>query len=241
MKGQEVRAFGLVEYENPEEDYGVSRASARVKIANGEFSLLLDMRGEEMARTMDGKSIEFRGILTGEATYDMTATLSSMTSGTISKVSRVPEIKVEEFKSPAAQEKAAVPLVDNGDGTITDNKTGLVWQKGDDGHARTWNEAMKYARSMSLAGQTDWRLPSRDELVSLWQDAGRKKKLRKTYFPGMKSSAYWASTPDKEDWAGVVGFDASPNPMAFNDTQPKSDSYYARCVRSGNGTGRPVK
>lgn len=50
-------------------------------------------------------------------------------------------------------------FVDNGDGTITDTKTKLMWQKNDDGKKRTWKEVQDYVRTLRLAGHTDWRLP----------------------------------------------------------------------------------
>lgn len=58
-------------------------------------------------------------------------------------------------------------LVDNGDGTITDNATGLMWQQTDDGEARDWQEALAYAESSTQAGYSDWRLPNAKELQSI--------------------------------------------------------------------------
>ncbi len=56
--------------------------------------------------------------------------------------------------------------IDNGDGTITDNVTGLIWEK-DMGTKITFNEAMTKAENSSLGGYTDWRVPSIKELYSL--------------------------------------------------------------------------
>ncbi len=58
-------------------------------------------------------------------------------------------------------------FVDNGDGTITDNATGLMWQQADDGQSRDWENALSYAESLTLAGHSDWRLPNAKELQSL--------------------------------------------------------------------------
>ncbi len=55
---------------------------------------------------------------------------------------------------------------DNGDGTITDNVTGLIWQK-DPGEKMTWAEAVEAAEDFELAGYDDWRLPTIKELYSL--------------------------------------------------------------------------
>lgn len=58
-------------------------------------------------------------------------------------------------------------FVDNGDGTITDNATGLMWQQDDDGTARDWEESLEYAEGLELAGHDGWRLPSSKELQGI--------------------------------------------------------------------------
>ncbi len=58
-------------------------------------------------------------------------------------------------------------LVDNGDGTVSDLATGLMWQKADDGVARDWEAALIYAEEQSIAGYSDWRLPNIKELQSI--------------------------------------------------------------------------
>jgi hypothetical protein len=56
---------------------------------------------------------------------------------------------------------------DNGDGTITDTATGLMWQQDDDGIGRDWPSALAYAEDLELAGYRDWRLPNIKELQSI--------------------------------------------------------------------------
>ena len=58
-------------------------------------------------------------------------------------------------------------FVDNGDGTITDNATGLMWQQADDGNSRDWENSLYYAENLTLAGYSDWRLPNAKELQSI--------------------------------------------------------------------------
>jgi hypothetical protein len=58
-------------------------------------------------------------------------------------------------------------FVDNGDGTITDNATGLMWQQADDGTTRDWENALSYSESLTLGGHNDWRLPNAKELHSI--------------------------------------------------------------------------
>jgi hypothetical protein len=58
-------------------------------------------------------------------------------------------------------------FVDNGDGTITDRATGLMWAKADSGKTLNWEQALAYAEEFELAGHDDWRLPNAKELQSL--------------------------------------------------------------------------
>lgn len=58
-------------------------------------------------------------------------------------------------------------FVDNGDGTISDHATGLMWQKGDSGTTNNWEQALAYAEGLELAGYRDWRLPNAKELQSI--------------------------------------------------------------------------
>ncbi|MCI5191561.1 MAG: DUF1566 domain-containing protein [Candidatus Electrothrix sp. AU1_5] len=62
---------------------------------------------------------------------------------------------------------------DNNDGTVTDNVTGLVWQK-NVGEKMTWSAANALASTLNLAGYNDWRLPTIKELYSLILFTGAK-------------------------------------------------------------------
>ena len=55
----------------------------------------------------------------------------------------------------------------NGDGTVTDHATGLMWQQADSGSGMDWEDALAYAAGSTLAGHDDWRLPNIKELQSL--------------------------------------------------------------------------
>ena len=56
--------------------------------------------------------------------------------------------------------------------TVTDLNSRLIWQRTDDGVQRTWANAVTYCEALALGGFSDWRLPSRHELVSI-ADYGR--------------------------------------------------------------------
>ena len=82
-------------------------------------------------------------------------------------------------------------LIENGDGTVTDTKTGLMWKQQSeknnefDDHAGvfSWVSAINRAASSSYAGHTDWRVPNSKELLSLveWRCAFPAINLQ--YFP----------------------------------------------------------
>jgi len=58
-------------------------------------------------------------------------------------------------------------FTDNGDGTITDNATGLMWMQDDNGEGVLWQESLSYAEGMEYAGYSDWRMPDAKELQSI--------------------------------------------------------------------------
>jgi len=58
---------------------------------------------------------------------------------------------------------AAGRFVDNGDGTVTDTRRKVMWQKGDSGKEVTFAEAQEYCKNLRLGGHADWRLPKPDE------------------------------------------------------------------------------
>jgi hypothetical protein len=59
---------------------------------------------------------------------------------------------------------------DNGDGTITDRATGLMWARGDSGQGMNWQDALAWVQKKNaekLLSHDDWRLPSVKELQSI--------------------------------------------------------------------------
>ena len=66
-------------------------------------------------------------------------------------------------------------FVGNGDGTVTDTKTGLMWAAKDNGIPISWIDALSYCQNYSSGGHTDWRMPALAELESLY-DPGTKNK-----------------------------------------------------------------
>lgn len=58
-------------------------------------------------------------------------------------------------------------------GYWVDPSTGLMWPAKDSGKDMTWHQAEKYCRNLRLAGYSDWRLPTIDELASLVDTSSR--------------------------------------------------------------------
>jgi len=56
---------------------------------------------------------------------------------------------------------------DNGDGTVTDNVTGLMWAK-DPSPRLPWIEALGYCAALDLGGYEDWRMSNIVELLTLY-------------------------------------------------------------------------
>ncbi len=97
-------------------------------------------------------------------------------------------------------------FTDNGNGTITDNGTGLMWQKCQlglsgssctNGSATicTWQQALDKAYSNTIAGYNDWRLPNHKELLSIVEQRCFNPLINTTYFPNTSSLNFWSTSP----------------------------------------------
>ncbi|QQS55816.1 MAG: DUF1566 domain-containing protein [Candidatus Competibacteraceae bacterium] len=130
--------------------------------------------------------------------------------------------------APAPQTRPTETLMagryrDNGDGTVTDVKTGLQWmrfslgQKWKDGTCMgeakqyPWREALDAAEALNCqggyAGCLDWRLPTKKELQTLV--AGKSSPtIDRAAFPNTLGWWYWSSSSDAGDphYALVVDF-----------------------------------
>ncbi|MGD8368718.1 MAG: DUF1566 domain-containing protein [Desulfobacterales bacterium] len=101
--------------------------------------------------------------------------------------------------------KAAAPLPekrfqDNGDGTITDAATGLMWPKNgwrlDLLSALPWEEAVERIAAFRLAGHGDWRMPSLEEWLSLIDEKNRNPALvsPNPFVNIISHMPYWSAT-----------------------------------------------
>ncbi len=121
---------------------------------------------------------------------------------------------------------------DNGDGTATDTRTGLLWARGSSG-PMTWAAALAHCEALDLAGYDDWRLPTARELASLIDPARHEPAIDSTVFPDThyaEPDAYVSST-------SVVGGSHDAWAAYFNcggiSQYYKSYGFYVRAVRGG--------
>ena len=140
-------------------------------------------------------------------------------------------------------------FTDNGDGTITDSTTGLVWDKCSRGQVwdntippgtctgtastHDWAAALAeatVANAASHRGQADWRLPNRTELESLVKIDAFNPAIDGTHFPATPSDWYWTSTTYAPNPAGAwyVNFNDG-----FTGLGNKVGTGHVRLVRSG--------
>ena len=134
---------------------------------------------------------------------------------------------------------ATAALVDNGDETVTDTETGLIWQKATALGTYTWQQALAYAEGLSIGGHSDWRLPNRNELQTLVDYSRYNPAIDPLLEADTMLSSYWSSTTfayyTYHAWS--VGF----NYAGYVFNHDKSNSYYVRAVRAGqSGSFEPL-
>ncbi|MEI8174096.1 MAG: DUF1566 domain-containing protein [Deltaproteobacteria bacterium] len=87
---------------------------------------------------------------------------------------------------------------DNGDGTVTDTQTGMMWVRNANRAYRSmnWEDAMKYTEEMNLQGNQDWRLPSKAEFQDLIDKEGVEVALPSghPFKDVVKFGDYWTSS-----------------------------------------------
>jgi hypothetical protein len=133
-------------------------------------------------------------------------------------------------------------FTDNGDGTVTDNLTSLIWLKDPNCFGqRIWTDALNDSNSLasgscgltdnSAAG--DWRLPNVYEIQSL-VDYGNSNPSLSSQHPSYNdvlSSNYWSSTTQASDILKAWSITFHNGPLGI---RVKTDSHYVWPVRGGN-------
>ncbi len=146
-----------------------------------------------------------------------------------------------------ADQKKGFPLdgqrfTDNGNNTVTDNATGLIWIKDHTavsaggyalGSAFSWEKAFLAVEAINqekYSGYSDWRLPNVKELQSIVDYGSFEPAINSAFFPNTKSEFYWTSTtygPNPEA-AWAVSFN---NGYVDGDLHRKTQENFIRPVR----------
>ncbi len=148
---------------------------------------------------------------------------------------------------------------DNGDGTVSDLVTGLMWEKTPDFVKRGQDDAERHATKLVLAGHGDWRVPTIKELFSIADFRGN----MHTRTPYVDTEVFDFVYPDATEGEGgrvgmrdmdaqyassthylgiTMGRDKSAFGFNFADGRIKSyplhAKRYVRCVRGSTAYGR---
>ncbi|MBF0103101.1 MAG: DUF1566 domain-containing protein [Desulfobacterales bacterium] len=113
--------------------------------------------------------------------------------------------------------------------TLYDLNTKLLWVKSDDGIQKNWNDAVSYCNELTQSGYSDWRLPSRFELLSITNYGKYAPAINTSVFPHCFSEGYWTITPSaiQSEYVWYVDFESGKAERIH-----KKNMYYVRCVRS---------
>ncbi len=126
----------------------------------------------------------------------------------------------------------------NGNGTVTDSQTGLMWKQCSEGQSEPtcsgmpsllrWAESQTVAADSEFADFDDWRLPTVEELESLVETACQKPAINESQFANTYSGGYWTSSshPMDKDYYWYVDFR-----LGKRDFNGKSTNYGIRLVR----------
>ena len=125
-------------------------------------------------------------------------------------------------------------MIDNDDGTITDSATELMWERAGSDTKYNHDAAVARCGDLTLAGHTDWRLPTIRELISIVDYERRNLAIH----PAFKTAArfYWSATTFAmfPDFAWYVDFF-----NGFVGSGNKDFDFYVRAVRTGSSKEKP--
>ena len=133
----------------------------------------------------------------------------------------------------------AARFIDNGDRTVTDTATGLMWakcaicQRGEfcKGMARQMplKQAIIAAKKSRLGNYCDWRIPDSQELSSLIlepiEDAYPNPLIDTNYFPNTPATEFWSSTVERDSILGICFL------LGVSEPWDRSEKLAVRLVR----------
>ena len=143
---------------------------------------------------------------------------------------------VRAVRSTVPPQTISGRYTDNGNGTVTDNLTELVWQQTPNPDAINWEDALVYAENLSLGGKDDWRMPNIKEIQSINDESLINPSVDQKFFPEIGIKKYWSSTslPNQTTKAWYLY-----TQFGITTYDTKTLENYLICVRgnTGNTTG----
>lgn len=128
-------------------------------------------------------------------------------------------------------------LVDNRDGTVTDQRTGLVWQKAPLAKDMTWEQALAHCASLPPSKAGRWRLPNVKELRSLSDDEKSEPSVDTKLIPGLRAGPHWSSTSQVNRPARAWYVDFESGLVTYED---KTTALSVIAVSGGQAAARPL-
>ena len=135
---------------------------------------------------------------------------------------------VRAVRTNNAASANAIHFNNNGDGTITDNKTGLIWQQTPTTNQMTWEEALIYASTLTAGGKSGWRMPNIKELQSLNDEKLFKPSFDKNYYPTIAAANFWSSTSMQNTSSKAWDINVDYGIVSYNEKTVKE---YVICVK----------
>ena len=143
-------------------------------------------------------------------------------------------VRGDEYGTVSAENYTSVEK--NGEEMIKDSSTDLFWQK-DSGTVENWKDALAYCENLNYAGHDDWRLPNRNELLTLvdytkvpvTESFDPETESAASLFPGMTSAVFASSTPVL-GYGGTYGYWGIDMSTGIAETSYEGGE--VRCVRS---------
>ncbi|WP_417275515.1 DUF1566 domain-containing protein [Celeribacter halophilus] len=103
----------------------------------------------------------------GDLTYPLVDTMQDQCFDLAGEAITCPATGEALYGQDAQYTGTASDYTDNEDGTVTDNVTGLLWQKTPTDDRLQYADAIGYCEALEIGGRSDWRVPSIKELYSL--------------------------------------------------------------------------
>jgi hypothetical protein len=122
----------------------------------------------------------------------------------------------------------------NGNGTVTDTVTSLMWQQTDGGEM-TIENAQLYCDTLTLGGYTDWRLPNCHELFSILNHDKVNPAIDTIYFIKTLAEYWWSSERQANDsnkvWVTNAGGGVGNHPKTETISAGGPKRFHVRAVR----------